>query len=140
MTPEHQCLAENIDTVLQEISETSLLGILEADRKQFDYGCIIQRDFSRPLISQVLWKNPEGIEKDLRSLIFESTAKIKLYIFKDSVKTRGKINEITQSYKKQPQLAKHLSGLRFFPIPPDFDADKEENRKWIYTHLQAAFI
>src|SRR5882762_10248637 len=112
MTAEHQCLAENIDNVLKQVSETSLLGILEADRKQFDYGCIIQRDFSRALVSQVLWKNPEGIEKDLRSLIFDSTAKLKLYVFKDSVKTRAKINEITQSYKTQPGLSKLLCGLR----------------------------
>lgn len=140
MTPEHQYLAENVDKLLNEVSQTALLGILEADRKQFDYACIIQRDFSRPLISQVLWKNPEGIEKDLRSLIFESKAKLKLYLFKDSIKARAKINEITQSYKRHPDFSKHLCGLRFFPIPSDFDADKEESREWVYTHLQSAFI
>lgn len=140
MTAEHQFLAENIDKILNEISQTSLLGIFEADRKLFDYGCIIQRDFSRPLVSQVLWKNPEGIEKDLRSLIFESNAKLKLYIFKDSLKARAKINEITQSYKSHPEFSKRLRGLRLFPIPHDFDADSEKSRSWVYIHLQSAFI
>jgi hypothetical protein len=111
MTSEHQYLAENVDKILNEFSQTSLFGILEADRKLFDYSCIIQRDFSRPLGSQVLWKNPEEIEKDLRSLIFESNAKLKLYVFKDSLTARAKINEITQSYKGI-QISRNIARIK----------------------------
>ena len=63
MSPEHQFLSENIDSIIQEFSRTSMLGILEAERKTYDYSCIIQRDLNRPLVSQVLWQNHEGIKR-----------------------------------------------------------------------------
>mgnify|MGYP003577296244 CR=1 FL=1 len=99
MTPEHQFLSESLNNSLSKFSNTSLFGVLEAQRKTFDFACVLERDFSRPLVSQVLWSNFQGIEKDLRTLLTDHNSKIKTYLFKDSISARAKIEEILTSYK-----------------------------------------
>ena len=62
-SPEHQFISKSLDRVLQEFSSTRLLGLAEADRRTFDYGCLLLRDFSRPLVSQVLWSHSKGMRE-----------------------------------------------------------------------------
>lgn len=138
MTPEHQFLSESIDKAIGEFADSSLLGVMEAERKKFDYACVLQRDMNRPLISQVLWNNFEGIEKDLRTLLHDREAKLKLYVFKDSNRSRAKISEIIEAYKTNDDTAHLLRGLRLFPIPGDFDADVEDQQQWVYKQLKLA--
>ena len=136
LTPEHQFLSESIDKIVREFSQTSLLGVLEANRKKFDHACILQRDMNRSMISQVLWNNFEGIEKDLRTLLHDREAKLKLYVFKDSNRSRAKIAEIVESYKNDIDTAHLLRGLRLFPLPGDFDADFEDQQRNLYNQLR----
>ena len=68
-TAEHKFISEALDAVLQRIARTQLIGISEAERRKFDYSAVLLRDFSRPLVSQVLWSHVEGVEKDVRTLL-----------------------------------------------------------------------
>lgn len=135
MTPEHQFLSESLHNSLSKFSNSSLFGVLEAQRKTFDFACILDRDFSRPLVSQVLWSNFQGIEKDLRTLLTDSNSKIKVYLFKDSISARAKIEEILNSYKSSLSNRNALKGLKLIPIPGEFDADKENQRHWINSYI-----
>src|SRR5258708_6483712 len=98
-SPEHQFITQSLDKSLSRFSNTKLLGIREAQRRTFDYGSILLRDFSRPLVSQVLWSHQEGLEKDIRTLLFDSGSSLKLYFVRDTVKNRARIDEVLKSYK-----------------------------------------
>ena len=133
---EHQFISDSLDKIIKEFSNTSLFGITESQRRTFDYSCILLRDFSRPLISQVLWGHTEGIEKDIRTLVHDSFASIKVYVVKDLTRTRSRLEEIINSYRSNEATRKLLTGLRLFFIPSDFDADKEKHQDWLYSHLE----
>jgi len=85
---EHEFLAAQIDTSLKEFSTTGLLGVTEAARRKFDYACRLHRDFSQALVSQVCWGNVGGVSKDVRLLLHDSDAPIKLYLIPDSQPAR----------------------------------------------------
>jgi len=129
-SPEHLFISEQLDISLSRYSRTKLYGVLEAERKTFDYACILDRDFSRPLVAQTLWHHPEGIDKDLRTLLHDMQSQLKVYFFKDSIRHRARIEEVIRSYKSSP-LRQQLVGLRLFPVPSDFDADSEAHREWM---------
>ncbi|MFM0167674.1 hypothetical protein [Paraburkholderia sediminicola] len=134
-SPEHKFISEALDLALKIYSETRLLGLSEADRRSFDYGCLLLRDASRPLVSQVLWSHAEGIEKDIRSLIFDGGSSLKLYFVRDRIKNRAKIDEVLNAYRSEPSTKDLLKGLRIIPIPEGFDADKEAERQWMQKYL-----
>jgi hypothetical protein len=43
---EHQFLVAELNNVLRRYARTGLLGISEAERKKFDYACILLGDVS----------------------------------------------------------------------------------------------
>src|ERR1700722_16946384 len=134
-SPEHQFIARSFDNVLSSFSETKLLGLKEAERRKFDYGCMLLRDFSRPLVSQVLWNHLEGVDKDIRTLLFDGEAALKVYFVRDTVKARAKIDEILQSYRANQSTVKLLRGLRIIALPDGFDADSEAHQTWMKRHI-----
>jgi hypothetical protein len=92
--------------------------------------------FTRPLISQVLWSHHEGIEKDIRSLVFDGSASLKLYFIRDTIKNRARIDEIIKSYREQSSTSSLLRGLRLIPVPEDFDADSERHQNWMTEFIR----
>ncbi|WP_105634819.1 hypothetical protein [Cronobacter dublinensis] len=128
-SPEHQFIAEAIDSVLSRYATTKLLGVLEAGRKKFDYSCVLERDFHRVLSSQVLWSHTEGIHKDLMTLLHEEESYLKVYFAKDTTKHRMRIDEVISEYKKNSQTRALLKGLRIIYLPSEFDADKLSEQK-----------
>src|SRR5215813_4520954 len=137
-TPEHKFISESLDRALRQYSETRLLGLREAERRTFDYGCVILRDASRPLVSQVLWSHDEGIEKDLRTLLFDGGSSIKAYFVRDRIRNRAKIDEVLSAYRNNSETQSLLRGLRIFPVPEDFDADSAADRDWMDEHILTA--
>jgi hypothetical protein len=134
--PEHAFISEAVHTSLVDFADTRLLGLREAQRRTFDYGCLVLRDLSRPLVSQVLWNHEQGIEKDIRTLLFEAGASLKLYFVRDNVKNRARIDEIIQSFRRQSSTVTLLRGLRLIPVPDCFDADCEQQRSWMTSYLR----
>ena len=140
LSDEHFFLSNQLDRSLIKYASNRLFGVLEAERKTFDYACLLERDFSRPLICQTLWSHREGIEKDLRTLLHDRDAKIKLYIFKDTIRHRNKIDEIVRGYKGNSSLKPLLAGLRLFPVPSDFDANSDDHRHWMETFIDKKIL
>jgi hypothetical protein len=134
-SPEHEFIVLELDRAIKRFSESALFGVVEAERKKFDYGCRLDRDLSRPLVAQVLWSYPTGVDKDLRTLIHDNESTLKLYLVKHTTKHLMRIDEVVQSYHKDPTLASKLVGLRPIPVPADFDADDEEHRRWLSAFL-----
>jgi len=134
-TPEHQFIAESFDQCLQDFSATALIGMTESQRRTFDYSCILKRDLSRPLVAQVLWAHSEGLEKDMRTLLHDSDAVLKVLFVKDSANTRTRLDEIIQSYRSKDVLRPLLQGLRPIFLPPDFDADKDREQQWMNRYI-----
>ena len=132
---EHQFISQSLERALHVYSETRLMGLREAERRKFDYGCMLLRDTTRPLVSQVLWNHDEGLEKDLRTLLFEGEAALKVYFVRDRIKNRAKIDEVIQSYRLNPATAPMLRGLKIVAIPEGFDADSEAQRIWMDKHI-----
>lgn len=132
---EHKFISKSLDGALQRFSGTRLLGLREAERRTFDYGCVILRDASRPLVSQVLWGHEEGIEKDLRTLLFDAELSLKLYFVRDRIRNRAKIDEVLRTYRDNSTTRSLLRGLRIIPIPESFDVDAVEQRNWMNAYI-----
>jgi hypothetical protein len=137
---EHQFLVSELDQALQRYANTGLFGIAEAERKKFDYGCLLLRDLSRPLIAQALWAHPEGVDKDLRTLLHDSEAVLKVYFVRHTTPHCIRIDEVLQSYRLDPVLRTRLTGLRLVPVPGDFDADSEHQRSWMTSYLEDRIV
>src|SRR5215831_674808 len=135
-SPEHQFIAEQLDNTLSRVSHTRLFGITEAQRRVFDYACILFRDFSRPLVSQVLWRHEEGIDKDLRTLLHDEESVLKVYLIEDTVRARARLDEVLSSYRSHAATRKLLRGLRLIFLPAEFDADRPADRQWMATYLE----
>lgn len=111
-SPEHQAIAETIDEVLQDLAGSALVGVFEGQRRTFDYSCLLSRDLERPLVAQVLWQHEHGLEKDIRTLLFDSEAPIKLYIVRDSTRVRARLDDVIASYRQVPDTRQKLTGLK----------------------------
>lgn len=135
VSPEHQFVAEEINSVLLKYANTKLLGVLESERKKFDYSCTLERDCQRVLVSQVLWSHTEGIHKDLMTLLHDHESLLKVYFIKDTTKHRLKIEEVISEYKSNPNTKPLLKGLRLIFLPSDFDADKESEQKFMSNYM-----
>jgi hypothetical protein len=133
---EHQFLTGQIDSTLKEFSTTGLLGVTEAARCKFDYVCRLRRDFSQPLVSQVCWGNVGGVGKDIRLLLHDSDAPIKLYLIPDSQPARLALDEVIASYRNRSETRPLLRDFRYLPVPTGFNADKEEARRWMAEELK----
>ena len=133
---EHQFISQTFERVVDRLSGVRLFGVSEAERRTFDYACVLHRDFSRPLVSQVLWKNVRGIDKDLRTLLHDKEAIVKLYFVADTVPTRVRLDEILSSYRSADATKSLLRGLKIVFVPSEFNADKEANRAWMKNYLE----
>ncbi len=124
---EHNFLKTVTTEVLSNFSNSRLYGFTETDRKKFDMSCLLERDWSRSLVGQVLWKHAEGIEKDIRTLVTDQESEIQLYVASDKIKHHALFEEVVTDFKKSG-FAKDLWKLKTLWIPSDFDADKENDR------------
>lgn len=121
---EHKFVKRCITDTLKKFSGTKLYQYEEADRKKFDIGCALTRDWSRPVVGQVLWRNTRGIEKDLRTLLTDPNSEIKLYAISASAAHEHAVLEILADYRnsgKYPDLFK----LKIIKIPPDLDLNRD---------------
>lgn len=139
ISPEHQFIAEEINKILLKYSNTKLLGVLESERKKFDYSCILERNFQKVLTSQVLWSNTRGIRKDLMSLVSDDESSLKAYFVQDTTKHRLQIAEVLSELKRFPQSEKFLNGLKIIYLPSGFDADRENEQDQI-SKLMSNYI
>ena len=136
--PEHSFLKSASTAVLQDFSHLRLYSYHEADRKKFDMACLLERDWSRPLVGQVLWSHSNGIDKDIRTLLLDPQAEIKLYVARDHVRNRQKLAEALQDFKRSG--ATDLYRLKIVWIPADFDADKDAQRVLIRDLVQSQIV
>lgn len=136
---EHFFLKTTFLEVLKRFSTLELYGYTESDRKMFDFSCLLERDWSRPLVGQVLWSHWEGVEKDIRTLIHDNQSEIKPYVLRDSIKARQIIDEILTSYRST-NYEKDLFRLKLFWVPQDFDADKEDQQRYIHSFLSNTIV
>jgi len=139
-SPEHQAIAETIDNVLNSLAGSTLIGVFEGQRRTFDYSCLLKRDLERPLVAQVLWRHDQGLEKDIRTLLLDTDSALKLYVIRDSARIRATLDDVLRSYRSHAELRQRLRGLKIFFIPADFDADKEEQRRWLQRHFADTFM
>jgi hypothetical protein len=130
---EHQFLSQCVTGVLSELSRTNLYAYVEAERRKFDFACELTRDWSRPLVGQTLWNHTAGVDKDLRTMLLDPDAQICAYVARDTVKARRLLSEVTKDFRSSG-VPVALHRLRVLWVPPDFDADDEEQRK-VVTEL-----
>lgn len=138
-SPEHLFLKSEFNNVLESFSKLKLYGFTETGRKKFDLSCLLERDLSRPLAGQVLWKNNQGIDKDIRTLLTDRHSEIKVYITNDTIRNRVTFEEIISDFRSTGLLSDVFRFKQFW-IPPDFDADKEQQRKLITNTIKSQIV
>ncbi len=136
---EHGFLSRAFLEVLEEFSQLKLYGYTEAERRKFDFACVLKRDWDRPLVGQTLWKHTKGVDKDLRLLLTEPKADIWPYIARDNIKNRALLYEVVHDFRNS-SYKNQLYKLKVFWIPQDFDADSERDREVIRDDLKSAVV
>lgn len=126
-SPEHQFLSQVAVEYFARAASTHLFTMLESERKRFDFTCTLMRDWTRPIVGQVLWRHVEGADKDLRLLLLDSEAEICVYVAAASTKAQRLVSEIIGSYRTGP-VEVPLYKLKTIWVPPDLDIDSEADR------------
>ena len=134
---EHAFISDTFNRTLEAFSNTRLYTFRESARKAFDFSCTLTRDLSRPLVGQTLWKHEEGIDKDLRHLILDEESNIKVYLCRDLLKTRARVEDVLANFR-QSSLGEHLFKLRVFWLPPDFEAGNDSHEAIIRHQIKEA--
>ncbi|MGW0093144.1 hypothetical protein ACWDWS_29590 [Streptomyces sp. NPDC003328] len=133
---EHTFLSETALDIMEESANAQLFNCKESGRKRFDFACDLTRDWTRAVSGQTLWKHDrDGIDKDIRTLLTDDEASAAVYVARDAVATRGRVDEIIRDYRNSP-LRPSLAKLRIFWIPADFDADNERAREVVRDGLR----
>lgn len=138
-SPEHAFLTEKFVEILEDFSKLKLYGFQETQRKRFDFSCLLERDWKRPLVGQTLWRHFKGMDKDIRLLITDRESEIKAYVARDTIRYRLLFEEIMNDFRKSGH-DKELYKVKVFLIPPDFDADKEEQRAHILETMKSSIV
>ncbi|MFF0574382.1 hypothetical protein [Streptosporangium saharense] len=133
-SPEHQFLSQSFLEVLNNFSASKLYGYKEAQRRRFDFSCVLAENWDYLLDGQTLWQHTEGIDKDLRTLLLSSDAHILAYTLRDTMKNRRLLHEVTTDFRSG-NMAHNLDRLKVFLIPANFDADSEDDRRLIFNQL-----
>src|SRR4051812_43655330 len=98
--PEHQFLSSKFIEVLDAFSALELYGCTEADRRRFDFACVLHRDWNRPLVGQTLWKHTAGVDKDIRMMLTDTEADLWCYVLRDTVQHRALLHEVMNDYRR----------------------------------------
>ena len=122
---EHKFLSTAVTEFLEGAASTGLYAFLENQRKRFDFGCNLLRDWTRPVIGQTLWRHEEGVDKDLRTLLADEQAEVCIYVARDTVKARNIFAEAVSDFRSSFADAR-LYRLRPIWIPSDFQAGSSE--------------
>jgi hypothetical protein len=132
-SPEHRFLKETFLRVLVDFSELQLFDVTEAQRRTFDFGCNLERDWTFPLVGQVDWRHRGGLDKDLRTLFGEPGLPLRALVMRDDMAHRLALNEIVTAHQRQRN---DMYTLKVFPITPDFDADRQDHRDAVERQLR----
>ncbi|MFI1419310.1 hypothetical protein ACH4VX_15170 [Streptomyces sp. NPDC020731] len=133
---EHKFLSETALDIMEGSTNARLFNCKESGRKRFDFSCNLTRDWTRAISGQTLWMhNRDGIDKDIRTLLTDDEASATVYVARDAVATRGRVDEIIRDYRNSP-LRPHLAKLRIFWVPADFTADDEQARAVVRDGLR----
>ncbi|WP_422768974.1 hypothetical protein ACN28C_19460 [Plantactinospora sp. WMMC1484] len=134
-SPEHQFLSDVFLSTIMRFANSDLYSYRESRRKKFDFSCILAESWEYALDGQTLWRHPEGVDKDLRTLLFASDAHIAAYVARDTTRHRSTFHEATQDFRSSNR-GEPLKKLHVFWIPADFDADSESARRLIARQLE----
>ncbi|HKG44777.1 MAG TPA: hypothetical protein VKB10_11105 [Gaiellaceae bacterium] len=137
-SPEHQFLKQTVLDVLEEFSRLQLYGVTEAARRRFDFSCRLERDWTRLLAGQAAWRNQDGIEKDVRTLLTDSESEIKAFVVRDTLAHRRLVDEAVADFSRLTPIEPFR--FKTFWVPSDFDADDEHHRRYVRDRLRAEIV
>jgi hypothetical protein len=136
---QHIFLKGVVVDVLRDFSKLELYGLTEVDRKRFDFSCGVERDWTRPLVGQVLWKHERGIDKDLRLLLSDDTSEVKVYVVRDNMANRIALEEVLQDFRRTP-LGLDLFRLRILWTTEGFNPDDARHRQLVRSQLERQVV
>ncbi len=136
---EHRWLSRSFLEILESFSRLDLYSFTEADRKKFDFACLLQRDFIRPLVGQTLWKHTEGIDKDIRTLIAASDSEIWAYVARDNIRNRALFYEVIRDFQ-QTEHSRDLYKLKLFWVPENFEVGSAQSEQVISFYLRDQIV
>jgi hypothetical protein len=100
---------------------------------------LLERDWTRPIAGQVLWRHSEGIDKDVRTLLTDPESEIKVYLASDTVSHHATFEETISDFRKSGRF-NDLFRLKPIWVPSDFDADQEEERILIGKLIKSQIV
>ncbi len=135
---ELQFIKETVAGQLAAFSATNLFACTETGRKQFDLSLHLASSWQELLAGQVLWTNAPGVDKDIRTLLLDSEATVRLYAVRDTVAHRGQLVETLSAFRRSADFRNRLGSFRIILVPADFDADKSSSHATVTQILETA--
>ncbi len=136
---EHKWLGQNFLNTLTRFSSTGLYTIREAERKKFDFACLMASDYERSLVGQTLWGHAEGVDKDLRTLVSASESAVWAYVLPDSMRVRTLVYGVVRDLQ-QSKYGADLFRLKLFWVPADFEAGTPTQEEVVRKILQESIV
>jgi hypothetical protein len=105
------------------------------DRQRYDFACTIKQTLSRAVVGQTLWKHTSGIEKDVRSLLLDCTAEIKVCLVRADARTKARLGATIDEFRSSGRFDDQMFRLLCLDVP-QFDADDEVQRRTVRRVLR----
>jgi len=132
---EHEYVTTCFNEIVTDLSRVDVYTYENVERQAFDFSCTMRVNLSRAVVGQTLWKHASGIEKDIRTLLFEDTAEIKVYLVRSDATTKRHVRATIDDYRRSGLFDDRLFRLLCLDVPV-FDADDEAARVEVKAALR----
>lgn len=129
---EHQFVTAAFIECAESLSKSELFTYAEADRSRFDFAAVLTQDHSRLVVGQTLTHHAAGIDKDLASLLLDTSGQVPVYLYPLEARNEGRFREFL--HNAQPRLGDRVELLRLIRYPV-FDADNASERKLVQDNI-----
>lgn len=133
---EHEFLSACFNDVVREFSKLDVYTYGQVDRQLFDFSCTLKVTLERAVAGQTLWRHRTGVDKDVRSLLFDNDAEVKVYLVPADAKVQAQVGAVIDDFRKSGRFDDQLFRLVCLDYPV-FDADDEAQRELVSGLLRA---
>jgi Fe-S-cluster formation regulator IscX/YfhJ len=125
--------------IVDEYTDVGLYTCENLDRGRYDFACIVRHGLTQLIVGQVLWKNTDGVAKDVSSLLLEERADVRVLVARDDAPTRARVAGAVAEYQRSHRFDDRLHRLVIIQAP-DFDADDAAQREAVTEALREQIL
>jgi hypothetical protein len=95
---EHEFVSSTFLSVADYLARSELFTFAEADRRRFDFACLLTQHKERLVVGETLHHHAAGIEKDLNSLLLDDGDSVPVYL-SHTASHVSRIGEVVENFR-----------------------------------------